>query len=239
MSQHIGFRKLDPDHAKFLRGIHMFELLGDEELKHVQSIGYVRDFRKGEVLFHEGDPGDTLYILVAGAIKVYRVTEEGWEKTIHLAGEGDFLGEMSLLDGAPRSATAECLDQTTCICIGRQDFQNLLDKNPKLSRTILEDMCKRLRATTGELVDVSFKDARFRLVKLLASLAERYGRPDDGGQVQIKLRLTHQDLANMISSKRETVTRILQEFQDSQAISIDNRHIYVKDLQSFKKWVGP
>lgn len=217
----------------------MFEALPDDELQHVQSIAYVREFRKGEVLFHEGDPGDTLYILVQGAIKVYRVTEEGWEKTIHLAGEGDFLGEMSLLDGHPRSATAECLDNTVCICIGRQDFQTLLDKNPRLSRAILEDMCKRLRATTGELVDVSFKDARFRLVKLLVSLAERYGRLVDGGQVQIKLRLTHQDLANMISSKRETVTRILQEFQDSQVITIDNRHIHVRDLQNFKKWVAP
>jgi CRP/FNR family transcriptional regulator len=152
-------------------------------------------------------------------------------------GEGDFLGEMALLDGHPRSASAEALDQTTCIVIGRQDFQKILDKNHLLFRAILEDLCKRLRATTGELVDVSFKDARFRLVKALVSLAERYGQAVHDKEVQIKLRLTHQDLANMISSKRETVTRILQEFQDVGTITIDHRHIHIVNLESFRKHV--
>ncbi|MHB2020863.1 MAG: Crp/Fnr family transcriptional regulator [Candidatus Xenobia bacterium] len=229
---------MEPEQIGFLRNIHMFDGLAEEELKNIQSIAYIREYRKGEVLFHEGDPGDTLYVVITGAIKVYRVTEEGWEKTVHLMGEGDFLGEMSLLDGQSRSATAEALDQTTCIIIGRQDFTNLLDKNPRLCRSILDDMCRRLRATTGELVDVSFKDARFRLVKALVQLAERYGQSAGGTTVQIRLRLTHQDLANMISSKRETVTRILQEFQDANVISIDHRHIYILDLQTFKKTVA-
>ncbi|MHB2016619.1 MAG: Crp/Fnr family transcriptional regulator [Candidatus Xenobia bacterium] len=230
-----GLRRLEAaDHVQRLRAAPILKGLDDSAFEMLAAASYVRSFRRGELIFHEGDPGDSVFVVLNGAVRVFRITAEGAEKTLTILGEGDLLGEMALLDGLSRSASASAHEETTCVVVGRQDFSRLLDERPKVTRVLLEHLCLRLRAASDALVDLAYKDARLRLIKALLLLAERHGRKLGGQEVQITLTLTHNDLASMISSKRETVTRILQELLDESAIRIEGRTITVRDVQSFR-----
>src|SRR5690606_9484013 len=108
--------------------------------------------------FFEGDPGDSLYVLRSGTVKIYRVAEDGREKTLAILHDGEFFGEMALLDEEPRSAIAEALAPTTAYALRRSDFHALLGENPQLSLRIIRVLSRRLRQTNAQLTDIVFRD---------------------------------------------------------------------------------
>src|SRR5690606_25383107 len=139
--------------------------------------------------------------------------EDGREKTLALLGEGEFFGEMALLDEGPRSAIAQALEKTTLLTLLRSDFDDFLARNAAASRQIIKVLSSRLRETNAQVMDIVFRDVRGRVATALLKLSDLHGVPCPMGQ-KIDLKLTHQELANLVGTARETVTRVLAEFQD-------------------------
>lgn len=212
-----------------LKLVPLFDHFDEQELQSVAPLFAERKYRKGTILFFEGDPGHELFIIKSGLVKIYKLAEDK-EITLALFSEGDFFGEMSLLQpGDTRSATAETIEPTTVFTLDRTKFLHFLESSPKLCLKLLEITVRRLRKANEHIEDLTFLDVRSRIIKNIRRLSEDYGKPIPGG-LMIDLRLTHQQIANMAGTVRESVTKVLQELQDAGVIHIDHKRIIINDM---------
>lgn len=217
------------DIVSLLQHVPLFEDFCEDELRSVAPLFIERKYRKGTILFFEGDIGNELYIIRSGLVKIYRL-EADKEITLALFRDGDFFGDMALIQkGFTRSATAETLEATSCYILSRAEFYRFLEQSPKLCLKLIEVTMDRLRKANEQIHNLTFLDVRSRILRTIRRLSEEYGKPAPGGWM-IDLKLTHQQLANMAGTVRESVTKVLQELQDQEIIRIDKKRIIVADL---------
>jgi CRP-like cAMP-binding protein len=193
-----------------------------------------RRFRRGEVIFHQGDPGDSLHIVASGAVKIVLPSAEGEEAIIATLRPGDFFGELALLDGAPRSATATALEQTDTLVLPRQVFAELLDTLPGLRDALFAGLAHELRRLTGHVEELHFLDLAGRLAMRLTRLA-RETEPDAHGAFRLNWPYTQSDLAAMIGGTRQSVNRLLSELVESDLISIEPDTLVINDLDELAR----
>ncbi|MEM8586834.1 MAG: Crp/Fnr family transcriptional regulator [Pseudomonadota bacterium] len=185
-------------------------LFGDLEtgdLDPLVSLCRRRELARGQMLFNQGDEADGLYIVTEGILRIVLVAGDGRELTLNLMEPGDVVGEISLLDGLPRSAGAIALTEVSCLALSRTDFEAAMDENPGLSRQIIYALCELLRRNTSIIGDRAFLDLRGRLCRLLSALAIGHGRPGDDGATEIAVPITQSDLATMLGATREAVNK--------------------------------
>ncbi|WP_438444485.1 Crp/Fnr family transcriptional regulator [Gorillibacterium sp. sgz5001074] len=212
------------DIISILRSVPVFEQLSEEELATMSPLFLERRYKKGAILFFEDDKGDEFYIIKSGLVKVYRMDEQK-EITLSLFRGGDFFGDMALLSPeSRRSATAETLEPTVLYSLSRYEFRRYLEQSPTLAIKMLEIIAVRLRKTNELIQDLTLLDVRRRVYKMLLRLAGEYGVKEPIGTV-IHVKLTHQQLAGMVGTVRESVTKILLELQDENLLTFQNRHI--------------
>jgi len=193
-----------------------------------------RRFRRNEVIFHQGDPGDSLHIVAAGAVKIVLPSAEGDEAIIATLRPGDFFGELALLDDAPRSATASALEASDTLVLPRQTFVELLDTLPGLRDALLAGLARELRRLTGHVEELHFLDLAGRLAMRLTRLA-REAQPDARGQIRLAWPYTQSDLAAMIGGTRQSVNRLLSELVDEGLISIEPDALVIADLDQLAR----
>jgi CRP/FNR family cyclic AMP-dependent transcriptional regulator len=194
--------------------------LDADDLRDLAQACPVRRFKPGVVLFHEGDPGAALFLLEAGHVKIVHTSPDGEETVLHIYGPGEHLGEIALLDGAPRSATAVALDQVEARMLFRQPFLALLERRPSAALAVMSGLAGMIRRLNEQVQDAAFLDAPSRLAKQLRVLAEQHGEPTPQGR-RIALRITQEELAQMIGSRRHNVNRYLAEFQERGLLTMD------------------
>jgi len=190
----------------------------------------VRRFRRGEVIFHQGDPGDSLHIIESGAVKIALPSPEGAEAIIATLRRGDFFGELALLDGAPRSATAAALEATETLVLSREQFRALIETAPGLRDALYAALAHELRRLTGHVEELHFLDLAGRLAMRLARLA-RDVEPEAGGEVRLDWPFTQEDLANMIGGTRQSVNRLLSGLVDDGLIRIERDTLVITDVE--------
>lgn len=188
-----------------------------------------RRFRRGEVIFHQGDPGDSLHVVVSGAVKIVLPSAEGEEAIIATLRPPDFYGELALLDGAPRSATATALEPTEVMVLPRPVFVELLDTLPGLRDALLAGLAKELRRLTGHVEELHFLDLAGRLAMRLVRLAYET-EPDAQGRVRLEWPYTQSDLAAMIGGTRQSVNRLLSELVEDGLITIEPDALVIVDV---------
>jgi CRP/FNR family cyclic AMP-dependent transcriptional regulator len=196
-----------------------------------------RKVKMGSIIFFEGDEGDEFYIIESGLVKIYSFDGA---KTVILAfiREGNYFGEMALIKpGLLRSATAETLEATDLYVLRRRDFEQLLAKNNKMALQMLWFTMERLRNANEQIQDLTFLNARERILKILLRLSKEHGTLLASGEMQINLKLTHQQIADLVGAVRETASKILQELQEEGLITVDQKKIVLKDPASFEKKV--
>jgi CRP-like cAMP-binding protein len=167
----------------------------------------VRTRAAGAVIVAQDEPGDALFIIVQGRVKVALFGENGRELTLSLLAPGDFFGEMSLVDGRPRSANVVALDDTTVLALTRDAFTAHLSAHPQTALNILAELTARLRRADETIASLALHDVESRLVRTLARLAREEGEQPDSSGLILRKRPTQQDLANMVGSCRETISR--------------------------------
>jgi CRP-like cAMP-binding protein len=193
-----------------------------------------RRFRRNEVIFHQGDPGDALHIITSGAVKILLPSAEGDEAIIATLRPGDFFGELALLDGEPRSATATAVEPTETMSLPRDLFRELLDRHPSLRDAVFSAVAGQLRRLTTHVEELHFLDLAGRLAARLGRLAIQ-AQPDGAGSISLDWPYTQTDLAAMIGGSRQSVNRLLAELIDDGLLRLDHDRLIVPDLEALER----
>ncbi len=189
----------------------------------------IRRFRRGETVFHQGDPGDALFVMASGSVKVVLPSEEGAEPAIvAILGPGEFFGELAILDGAPHSATIVAVEPTETLVLHRDAFLGLIDTDADLRRALLASLASEIRRLTGHVEDLHFLDLPGRLASRILRLAESGPRTD--GEVRIGWPYTQSELAGMIGGSRQSVNRLLADLTDQGLVRIERDHLVIVDI---------
>jgi CRP/FNR family cyclic AMP-dependent transcriptional regulator len=200
----------------------IFFALPDKDKDEMVSMMKERNIKKKGFVYSEGDRADTLYILKEGRIKITHLAEDGRELTIDIIEPGDIFGELTLAGEEERETSAEALEDSFICTISRKNFEAFLSMRPHLSLTITKWMGLRLRRIENRFENLIFQDVRTRLASLLNDLAEKYGEKVTGGR-KINIKLSHQELANLIGTTRETVTLELNNMKRRGDIMVEGK----------------
>lgn len=214
-----------------LRKVPLFSGLEREDLATLATIVSRKEFDKRETLFHQGDPGEEFMILTEGSVKVELMNSEGKELTLTILTPFQFLGELALLDDVPRSATVVSLEQSVLLSINKRDFARLLEAYPRMSIPMLRQLTRRVRVLTDDIASMAFLDSYSRVTRKILNLAEEMGETNSQGHILIDRPLTHQQLANLVGTTRETVTKILNEMKDNGLLDIRRHRITILDRE--------
>jgi len=206
-----------------LRRIRLFADLTDRESDSILDLMREKTVSKGTTIFYQNDHGGGLYLLLAGSVKITRTARDGRDVTVAVLHEGNFFGEMSLLDGQPRSASATAIQATRLLVLDREHFQRHVLAQPQIVAKLLRELSKRLRAADQAIEHLALGTVHDRVFHLLGHLGRRL--PVKGGKGLIERAPTHQELAEMVGSSRETVTRTLALMEGDGLIKIERRKI--------------
>ncbi|HEV8354717.1 MAG TPA: Crp/Fnr family transcriptional regulator [bacterium] len=218
-----------------LKRASLFSQLADTDLAALAGHLRPRVFKKNTILFHKDQPGDTLYIVESGHIRIFLPTAAGEELTVEIAGPGDVVGELALLDGRPRSASAETLEDTTVHVLSREDFQQYLTAAPRFAASLIELLSARLRSITEYAESLAFLDIHGRVARALLQLADRHGV--EHGGIEIDLDLTQAELASMVGATRERVNRALATFRAQGLLEMRGKKIALLDATRLRQRV--
>jgi CRP-like cAMP-binding protein len=216
-----------PAPPEILRKVGLFSSLGDGLLQGLAQHLRRRVYPKGTIIFHKDQLGDALYIVDTGRVRIFLPAPGGEELTVDIAGPGDVFGELAVLDGRPRSASAEALEDVVVFTLERGQFLRHLQATPALAAALVELLSGRLRHVTEYAESLAFLDIRARLARVLLEMADRYGVRRDG--VEIDLDLTQTDLASMVGATRERVNRALSSFRSEGLVELRGRKIVLLD----------
>lgn len=215
----------------------LFQGIEPDELTRIAEGMVRRRYRRGEVIFHEGDPGDSLHVLVEGRVKISRESAEGDEAIVVILRPGDTFGEIVLLDGAPRSASATAIEATETLTMTRASFAGLVDGSEAFRWHVLGGVAQVVRRITDQLAEAHFLDLTGRLALQLTRYAEETaeGRTRD---IELGATLTQSDLAAMVGGTRQRVNRIMAEFTDDGLVRHEAGRIVVCDLDRMRARAG-
>jgi CRP/FNR family transcriptional regulator/CRP/FNR family cyclic AMP-dependent transcriptional regulator len=211
------------EQRQLLRRIDLFADLTDREADTILDLMREKSLERGTTVFHQNDSGGGLYLILSGSVKITRTGRDGRDVTVAVLTEGNFFGEMSLLDGQPRSASATALQPTRLLVLDREHFQRHVLAQPHIVAKLLRELSNRLRAADQSIENLALGSVHDRLVHLLGHLGRR--ESVKGGAGVIERSPTHQELAEMVGSSRETITRTLAAMEKSGLIEVDRRKI--------------
>ena len=218
----------------FLTRVRIFANLNGKQLQSLPDKLQPRRYQRGEVIFHEDDPAYRMHIIVDGRVKISIASEDGRERDIALFQSGDCFGEMALLDGSNRSATATAVDATETMVLFRQGFLDFLGENPELAADVNTMLVQRLRNVNQMLGDMVFLDVPTRVAKQLLALAETYAEDAKPGD-QIVVPLGQDELARLVGASRETVSRALNSYRRLGMLDTSHRRITITDLARLER----
>ncbi len=220
--------------VELLKKIPLFSSLKYDELEAITKVSLVKTFPKDKIILLENEEGDTLFTIIKGKVKVTTYSEHGKEVIFSILYDGDFFGDMSLLDGKPRSASVVAIEDSEVRLIRRADFNRLLEKHPRIALKLLEELTSRLRKADERIESLALLDVTGRIAGTLLQLAKDTSRNTPEGTV-IKSRPAHHELANMAGTTRETVTRILKQLEMKGYITISGKDITIIDTEVFAR----
>ena len=220
--------------VNFLSEVAIFSHLDPSDLDTLASKLRRRTFQKDEVIFHQDDPGDRLHFVADGLVKISIVSVDGRENVIALLTSGDCVGEMSVMDGGLRSATAVAMDRTETMTLSREDFLAFLNEQTQVAVQIITLLVRRLRAMDELVGDMVFLDVPTRVAKKLIELSSTYGDTRDTSD-HLVVPLGQEELSRLVGSSRETVSRALTAYRKMGLVTTSHRKISITDLKGLER----
>ncbi len=218
-----------------LETVPLFRDLEPDDLTMLVGTVRTRRYRRGEVIFHQGDPGDALHIILSGRVKISSLSDTGIEAILATLRPGEFFGSLALLDGAPRSASATSVEATETLILPRDRFRQLVNDVPAIRDHVFAELAHELRRLTNHVEELHFLDIAGRLAARLARLADEQGVPAAGGDIRLDRPITQGDLAAMVGSTRQSVNKLLGYFVDDGFIRIERDTIVIQDLAALQR----
>jgi CRP/FNR family transcriptional regulator len=220
----------------YLSKFPFFHGLAVEDLDTVAGVMIEKKYPKNNVIFLEGEPGEAVFFIRQGRVKISKSTPDGREQILHMLKEGDIFAEVILFEQGTYPASAEAVENTVVYLLRNADMEALLQSQPLLAVKMLRLMGKRLRQAQLLIRDLALHDAYSRLAGLLLRFVRREGKETEDGTV-IELELTRQEIASMIGTSRETVVRILSRFQKEGILTLDKQRVIILDKQQLRDWI--
>jgi CRP-like cAMP-binding protein len=218
----------DPDRTAFLAA------LTDEQVRHLLDLGTRRRYPRGTILFHQDDPAGSVVVLLSGRAKVSSTTPEGKEVVLSFRGPGELLGEVSAIDGDPRSATVSALEPVEALVIAASDFNRFVETHDGVALALLRIVIRRLRDADRQRIEFAAYDTVGRIGRRLVELARAYGRETEEG-IEIDLPLSQEELAGWTGASREAATKALHVLRELGWIETGRRRITVRDLEALRR----
>lgn len=221
--------------SSFYRKFPLFSELDERELASIAAVAKSRRHAKDDVVFHADESGDVFCLIREGQVKVTMISPEGKEIILSILDAGDFFGEMALLDNEPRSATVIATEALELVTIWRSDFLHILSENFSITQKVLAELSRRLRHASNRIESLATMDVYGRLARFFLDLARDSGKTLESGYVAVT-RPTHQSIANMIGTSRETVSRLIQDLMKQGLLLSEGKTIYLRKsaLDQFK-----
>ncbi len=209
--------------ADFLATVPLLSGLDRSELRRFGELTREKFYPRGSVILFENDPGDSLFVVREGRVKVVLIGEDGREVILGVLSVGDHFGELALIDDGPRSAHVIAMEDSNLLVLRRDDFRRRVESTPSVAWSLLTELSRRLRRADDKIGGLVLLDVPGRIARLLLDLAEESGTPT------IEKALTHQTIAQMIGASRETVSRAMKDFQDANWVTVERRRITLAD----------
>ncbi len=225
------------DAGALLKETELFGALDEAAVQQVAERARTRTYSKGQLVFYQGDLAASLFVMVDGLVKVFVTSENGDEMTLVTLRPPDMFGELSLLDGGSRSASAEAVEKTTVLELGRDTFLEILKDQPQMTDILLRTMGGALRRLTEQAADFVFLDLHGRVAKLLVGMADDRGVRSSQG-VELDLQLTQSDLASIVGGSRQSVNQILRSFERRGYVEVEGRKMIVKEVELLRRRAG-
>lgn len=213
----------------FLGTVPLFSSLTEQEREAIAGVMSHKKVKKRTILFYEDDPCTAIYLLEQGTVKVYKTTEDGREQIVNVLHEGDLFPHVGMFGGSPYPATAETMEECFLYSINVQELTTMLTDNAALCLRLLQILEGKIRDLQRRLTDVLSKDMKEKIMNTLTSLAQSKGEVDKEGYL-LRMELTHQDVADMVGTTRETASRIVSQLKREGRIEFDSRHIWIQRL---------
>ena len=230
-----GRQPTDPAALRTALGaVVLFADLDEADLETLVASVETHRYRRGEAVFRQGDPGDALYIVLSGRVKISSPSEGGVEAILATLRPGEFFGALALLDGAARSATATAVEATETLVLPRETFRRLVNDVPAIRDHVFAGLAQELRRLTHHVEELHFLDIAGRLAARLARLADEQGEAD-GGEIRLDAPITQGELAAMVGSTRQSVNKLLGWFVDDGLIRIERDAIVIIDLPGLRR----
>jgi CRP-like cAMP-binding protein len=213
--------------SSFYRKFALFAELDERELASIAAVAKTRRYAKDDAVFHADESGDVFYLIREGQVKVTMTSPEGKEIILSVLGVGDFFGEMSLFDNAPRSATVIATEPLEVVSIWRSDFLHILGDNFSITQKVLAELSRRLRYASNRIESLATMDVYGRLARFFIDLARQNGKSLDNDYISV-IRPTHQAIANTIGTSRETVSRLIHDLMKQNLLLSEGKTIYLR-----------
>ena len=219
---------------ELLQSVSIFWDLNENDLGHIANKMVAKHFENGNYIFLEDSDGEQCFFVLEGSVKVTRLSKDGREVILAMLNEGDFFGEMSLLDGESRSANVIALEKTKVLTLDRNDFMAVVNDYPQIAVQLLKELARRLRKSDRQIASLSLSDAEKRIALCIIRFADEQGVIQNG-KVSIPKTPIQQDIANMAGTSRETVSRALGLLEKEDLIERNGRELIILDYKKFIK----
>jgi CRP-like cAMP-binding protein len=213
---------------ELLTSVELFAEMNEEEIDDLTGLAQIKKLDKDTNIFHAGDPADAVFVVASGRVKVVITSSDGKEFILTVLGAGQVFGEMALLESSTRSASVVTLSSVEVLVINRADFQRLLDSNPRISQRLMAILSRRLRRANSKMESLAYMDVAGRLARYLLDLARDHGQRLGNGWVVVR-RPTHSDIAHSIGTSRETVSRLINEFEEGFGLVNKGKFTYIRE----------
>lgn len=224
---------------KLIKKVSLFSGLSEEEISEIASYVETKSYRKKDQFFSEGDPSNWLYILISGKVKITKLSHDGKEIIIELISPYDFFGGFAVLKGFPYPANAVAMEDSSVLLISRRKLLAIIERFPNLMFDMTANLGERVREFHDTLKNIALERVEARIAALLMKLAEKTGERSASGEIQIPMRLTKQDVAEMVGTTVETSIRVMSRFRKSRLITDANGRIVITDLPGLQAIVRP
>ena len=219
---------------ELLQSVSIFWDLNENDLGHIADKMVAKHFENGNYIFLEDSDGEQCFFVLEGSVKVTRLSKDGREVILAMLNEGDFFGEMSLLDGESRSANVIALEKTKVLTLDRNDFIAVVNDYPQIAVQLLKELARRLRKSDRQIASLSLSDAEKRIALCIIRFADEQGVIQNG-KVSIPKTPIQQDIANMAGTSRETVSRALGLLEKEDLIERNGKELIILDYKKFIK----
>jgi len=217
-----------------LKLIPLFSELGEDDLRDISKYTMRQVYKKDNMVLIEEEVGSTMFVILSGRVKISRISDEGREVILSILVDGDFFGEMSILDGQTRSANAVTLEDTEMLIIRRENFLQMLYNYPQIAINLLKELAHRLRRSDAQIKSLSLQNALGRVASTLLRIADDSGIIKQG-RVEIAHLPPQQDLANMAGTSRETISRVIKSLSQLDYVKKEGSKLIILDYDRFRQ----